>query len=88
MNTARRPTMSPRATDNAADASDCHVASMAEVGAARSSRSPRANAAPIAMTVPLPIKNATGIPSMRPSIRNTIAPTHIWNITDAAAIER
>ena len=52
------------------------------------SRRPIAKATAITSTVPAAIRNAGCMPSMRPSIRNTIAPTHIWNVTDPVASER
>ena len=34
------------------------------------------------------MRNAGRIPSMRPSMRNTIAPTHIWKVTEPMASDR
>ena len=42
----------------------------------------------MARIVAAAMRNAGRMPSIRPSIRNTIAPTHIWNITEPVASER
>ena len=52
------------------------------------SRSPMAKATAMASTVAAAIRNAGRMPSIRPSIRKTMAPTHIWNVTDPVASER
>ena len=64
------------------------MASAARDSDTAGSRSPKANAAAMASTVPAAIRKAGRMPSIRPSIRNTIAPTHIWNVTDPVASER
>ena len=74
---ARRPGTTPRAADHTASSSERNVASAAAVSDTAGSRSPKANAAAIASTVPDAIRKAGCMPSIFPSIRNTMAPTHI-----------
>ena len=52
------------------------------------SRSPIAKATAMPSTHAAAIRKAGCMPSIRPSIRNTMAPTHIWNVTDPVASER
>ena len=74
--------------DHAASASDRNVTSTDCNWVDAGSRSPSANAAAMTRTLPLAIRNAGRIPNTRPSIRNAIAPTHIWNMTELVARER
>ena len=39
-------------------------------------------------TVTAAMRNAVRMPSIRPSMRKTIAPTHIWKVTEPVASER
>ena len=79
----------PRPADFTASKSDANVVSAAagEPDGA-GSRIPRRIPAAMRRTVPAAIKNAACIPSVRPSIRKAIAPTHIWKVTDPVASER
>ena len=86
--TARRPGSSPRSAVSTASKSERKVASAAGDPETGGSRSAILKAAAIARTVTAATRNAVRIPSIRPSIRNTTAPTHIWNITEPVARER
>ena len=66
---------------------DRNVASAALV-AAGCSWMPDPKASAMASTVPAAMKKAISMPSMRPSMRNTMAPTHIWNVTEPVASDR
>ena len=96
--TARMPGSSPLSAVHTAPPSERNVVSTVSTvpavpastarGEATGSRSATLNVAAIASTVIDPTRNAVRIPRIRPSIRNTTAPTHIWNVTDPVAKER
>ena len=74
---ARSPGTLPRTASHAAPASDRNVASVAGAPDGSRPRRPAANATAIARTVAAATMKATRMPSIRPSIRKTMAPTHI-----------
>ncbi len=97
---ARMPGSSPRSAVHTALPSELNVvstvstvstfstASTARDSESAGSCSATLNITAIASTVIEATRNAARIPSIRPSIRNTTAPTHIWNVTDPVASER
>src|SRR5687767_13809407 len=84
----RMPGTTPRTADHAESTSDRKVTSAGCDWTTLGSRNPRVKAAAITKTLTLAIKNAGRIPSTRPSIRNAIAPTHIWNVIELVARDR